>query len=63
MKSIIIERAFSVWGPGNKCVLCRAFWSLMPSSGKAHDVPDEVADAAVKAGAARVEMAVTGGDE
>lgn len=51
MALITIEKALKVWGPGRKCVLCRALWSLIPTSDPV-EVPQEVADKAVEAGAA-----------
>lgn len=51
---IIIDRALDIWGPGRKCVLCRALWSLLPSGGAAYEVPEEVAEQAIAAGAARL---------
>lgn len=48
---ITILKAFQAWGPGRKCVLCRALYALVPHPDPV-DVPDEVADAAIAAGAA-----------
>lgn len=48
---VTIKRALDVWGPGRKCVLCRALYALMPHPDPV-DLPDEVASAAIAAGAA-----------
>lgn len=53
MPLITIQKALNVWGPGRKCVLCRALWSLLPTSNPV-EVPQEVADKAVEAGAATI---------
>lgn len=54
MAMIRIKRAIEVWGPKPRCVLCRAIWALLPSASPV-DVPEEVAAAAVAAGAATLE--------
>lgn len=53
MASIVVDRIVRVWGPRRGgCVLCRALWKLLPGASPVM-VPDEVAQHAVAAGAAR----------
>lgn len=49
MKLIDVINPARIWGPGRKCVLCRALYMLMPGR---TEVPDEVADEAIGIGAA-----------
>lgn len=52
MAWITVNRLTHVWGPGRRCVLCRALWELLPTGGKAVEVPQEVADKAISDGSA-----------